>query len=1049
MNRKQGIERLKQNICHIGVFRNLCGGFAKIVSHKNFLSLNNHIFQKSVGTIAGIAFCTLSGTSPSVAQISADTNLPDGQTVVTPGTTPGIDFLITGGTKVGNNLFHSFQNFSVPENGSAIFQNDANLTNIINRVTGDLESNINGLIQANGNANFFLINPNGIIFGPNASLNLGGSFIASTASSLRLSNGDEFSAINPTKPLLIISVPLGLQFGNQAKSITNQSQFNNSRTVLNSVGAPGGLVLQPFQTLAFVGGEIKGELGNITVPGGRIELGAVGENSFVGLNQGPQGFTLDYTNVEDFGDIELIRSVNDVSGPGGGNIQLQGQKINLEQSALFAVTFPNGIENGGVVNLYGDEININSSGIQAITLGNLQGADVALEAENISVQAESVVSAETRGSGQGGKLTISANNLEVVKSILGTETQVSGNAGDVLITTQDLNVRDGAQIATNAFEEGASGQLTVKASNSIELIGERGDGSVPSGLFSDNHSSEKSAGVSIETGKLNIRDGARISASTFAGGDGGQVTIQAKDYELIGSSQTGKLSGVFTNVEPGATGQGGNISLTSERLQIYEGAQISASTFSSGNAGRVSISASDSIEIQDLGLDTAFSGLFAQVEAKQDTSTATGKGGDILLDTGKLTLQGKQARISASTNDVGWGGNVTINVDELLVRDGSQIQAATTGMAPSGKLEVTATNKIELSGVDEVPSGLFTSTQGYLAAGSLDVNAKDLSILDGARISASSFGAGVGGSINVNASDTVKLTGTGTSSNTEVRSGLFVEATGTGKAGNIELNTRSLLLDDWGAIIAETASDDGGDISLKIADMIQMRNNSLISATAGANSKGGDGGNINIATNFLIAVPSENSDITANAFEGQGGNIQISARNIFGIEFREKLTSLSDITVSSSFGANGIVEITTPDIDPSQGITELPEQMTDTSNQIARGCGVDRVQIAKGQIRNRFVVIGKGGLPSNPEAILSSNTILEDLEITPILKPQDTAQQALSSTKNPIKVSDSNDSLVEAQSIVLNSQGEVLLTAQVSQRNHNRSWFSSISCYNN
>nr|MDJ0773081.1 S-layer family protein [Mastigocoleus sp. MO_167.B18] len=848
--------------------------------------------------------------------------------------------------------------------------------------------------------------------------------------------------------LLTISVPLGLQFGNQAKSITNQSQFNDSDTVLNSVGAPGGLVLKPFQTLAFVGGEIKGELGNITVSGGRIELGAVGENSFVGLNQDSQGFTLDYANVENFGDIELNRSFGDVSGPGGGNIQLQGQKINLERSALFAVTFPNGIENGGGIHLHGDEVNINSSGIQAITLGNLQGADVALEAENISIQAESVVSAETRGSGQGGKLTISTDNLDVVNSILGTETKISGNAGDVLITTQDLSVRDGAQIATNAFEEGASGKLTVKAFNSIELIGERGDGSVPSGLFSDNHSSKKSAGVSIETGTLNIRDGARISASTFAGGDGGQVTIQAKDSELTGSSQTGESSGIFNNVEAGATGQGGNISFTTERLQIYEGAQISASTFSSGNAGRVSITASDSIEIQDLGSDTAFSGLFAQVEAR-DTSQATGKGGDILLEAGQLTLQGKQARISSSTDDVGSGGNVTINVDELLVRDGAQIQAATTGVAPSGKLEVTATDKIELSGVNEVASGLFTSTQGDADAGNLDVNTRDLSILDGARISASSFGAGVGGTINVNASDTVKLTGTGISSNTEVRSGLFVEATGTGKAGNIELNTRSLLLDNRGAIIAETASDDGGDISLKIADMIQMRNNSLISATAGANSKGGDGGNIDIATNFLVAVPSENSDITANAFEGQGGNIQISARNIFGIEFREKLTSLSDITVSSNFGANGIVEITTPEIDPSQGITELPEQMTDTSNQIARGCGVDRGQIAKGKTRNRFVVIGKGGLPSNPEAILSSNTILEDLETTPILKPQDTPQQAFSSTKNPIKVSDSTDSFVEAQSIVVNSQGEILLTAQVPRENRNSSWFPSMNCNSN
>lgn len=1041
MDRKLSVKAPKQHLYHIGTLQKLCRNVAITVSTKDFWITHHHLSQISIsiGTIAGIAFYGLSAISPAIAQISADTNLPDGQTAVKSGTTSGLDFLITGGTKVGNNLFHSFKNFSIPESGSAIFQNDANLANIINRVTGGLESNINGLIQTNGNANFFLINPNGIIFGPNASLNIGGSFIGSTAASLKLSNGDEFSATNPTKPLLTVSVPLGLQFGTKAESITNQSQF--IRPVVKS--------------FAFVGGEIKGESGKIIAPGGRIDFGAVGENSFVELSQDPEGFTLGYAEVESFGDIQLNSSLLNVSGPGSGKIQLQGQTVNLDQSALFAVTFPNGIQEGGGINLRGAEININGSFIQAITLGNLQGGDVTLEAEKVVIQAQSVVSAETRNLGQGGKLTINADNLQVTESIVGTETQLSGIAGDVLITTKDLTVSDGAQIAVNAFEEGSSGQLTVKASNSINLVGERLDASVSSGLFANNQGSGKSGGIVVETDKLNIWDGARISSSTFSQGDGGQVMIRAQDSELIGSSQTGRYSGVFNNVEPGASGQGGNISFITETLRIYDGAQISASTFGSGNAGSISITAPESIEIRglasDIPLPSPSSGLFAQVEAKEGAAEATGKGGDILLDTGKLILQGKKARISASTADLGLGGNVTINVNELLVHNGAQIQAGTTGLAPGGKVEVTATDKVELIGVDEFASGLFTSTQGDAPAGNLNVTTKNLSIQDGARISASSSGAGMGGTVNINASDTVKLTGTGTSSNMEVRSGLFVEATGIGEAGNIQLNSSSLLLDERGVIVAETASDDGGDISLKVADILQIRGNSLISATAGAGSKGGNGGNIDIDTNFLVAVPSENSDITANAFEGRGGNIQIAAQNIFGIESREQLTPLSDITVSSSFGVSGIVEINTPDIDPSQGLTELPEQIIDASKQVARGCGIDEGQIAKGkpakgQTANRFVVIGKGGLSPNPEAILSSNTILQDLETTPILNGQNLARKAASSPTKPIKVSDYADPIVEAQAIVVDSQGEILLTAQVPQANHNSSWLPSINC---
>ncbi|MBD2196014.1 S-layer family protein [Calothrix parietina FACHB-288] len=979
------------------------------------------------GGITLSCFCTI---YPTIAQISPDNQLPDGQTVVSPGTQPGLDFVITGGTQAGSNLFHSFREFSVPEGGSAIFNNyNPGIENIISRVTGGSKSQINGLIQAN--KNLFLINPHGIVFGANASLDITGSFIASTASSLKLSNGDVFSAINPAPPLLTVSVPLGLQFAGKSGDITVESP---------DLATPE-LSVQPGQTLALVGGDISVANKLLVAPGGRVELGSVGDDSFVSLTPSPQGFIVGYTGANKFQTIQLDGAEINVSGAGGGNIQIQGQVVTLNETLLLANTDANGTESGGGINIRANQLTLNDSMIQALTSASVRGGDVNLEAVKLTVQGPfAMVSAETEDIGLGGNLTIRADDVKLANlSILGTETRGLGAGGDVRIAAGKLSIEDGAKIVANTRDRGFGGSIIVKATESIDL---RGTGEIFNTLYSSGLSAEttgfaQAGEVIVETPILNIRDGARISASTFAEGAAGSIKIYAPAIDILSSPTVAQASGVFNQVELGATGQGGNILLVTNKLSLQGGAQVSVSTFNTGDAGSLSVIAPQMVTILGDSTDITFSGLFAQVEPG-----AKGRGGNVFIDTGELLLQGNTARISSSTRDEGWGGNVTINARELTVRDGAQIQAGTQGYAPGGTLKVTATDTIRLLGTsprDRSSSGLFTATFGDAPAGNLSVDTGNLFILDGARISASTLGAGTSGNVTINAYDTVNLINR--SPNGQVNSGLFVQGIGDGKAGNIDLTARNLLLDRGGEILAETTADDGGEIALTVSNILQIQNHSLISATAGTASKQGNGGNIKINTTFLIADPLGNSDITANAFQGWGGNIHIQAENVFGLQFRQQQTALSDITASSTFGVSGVVEIKTLNADPTSALFNLPLKITDTSKLISQGCSASSFSQQQ-QIANRFVVTGRGGVSPNPEALLSSDSLLQDLVTNPIKSWRNIAER-------PSQTSDisSANSIVEAQALVVNSRGEVFLSAQSATATPYSTWSPSTNCY--
>ncbi|NEQ44307.1 MAG: filamentous hemagglutinin N-terminal domain-containing protein [Leptolyngbya sp. SIOISBB] len=753
-------------------------------------------------------------------------------------------------------------------------------------------------------------------------------------------------------------------------------------------GRPTGVVTGTPPTAISKGGDIRVIATNL-----ELANGAQLNSSTIGSEDAGHVFVVVHETAYFDGGNTGIRS-NVMSGAtgNGGTVTLSANNLEVTNGAnLSALTA--GIGDAGDVHLSINEtarfdgvnpLTGNPSGafstINASGEGN--GGTVTLSANNLEVTNGAVLTASTFGSGDAGDVNVTISEtarLDGVNPVTGTPSGAfstinasgEGNGGTVTLSASNLEVTNGANLSALTAGMGNAGNVHLTISETAHFDGVNPVTGTPSGVFSSIEVNGEGNGgtVTLSANNLEVTNGANLSALTAGIGNAGNVHLTISETARLEGVNpvTGTPSGVFSTIRASGEGNGGTVTLSASNLEVTNGANLTASTFGIGNAGNVNMTISETARFDDANVS---SGVFPD---------AVGNGGNIKIMSNTLELT-NGGEIGTSTLGQGRAGNVVIQARERVLIKGtsssgssSNINSASVSFTgEGGDIHITTPN-LQI----EDGASLFASTF-VTPSGSIILSLNRLSIINGGQVIASSFGSGSAGSIRIDAKDSLLISGNDPTFAVRAtqspvldlmftpQSSLSVRSVTTGAAGNIIIgelgNTPRLVLDNGGQIIAESAAVDGGNITLNLTDLLLLRNGSLISASAGTEQARGNGGNINISASFIVAIPEENSDIAADAFEGSGGNVTINASGVFGIEPRTRRTPLSDITASSELGITGTVNFNVLDTGfIENNLSDFDENIVDTAALTAGSC------IARAdETDSSFVVTGGEGLPQQP-----------------------------------------------------------------------------------
>jgi len=704
--------------------------------------------------------------------------------------------------------------------------------------------------------------------------------------------------------------------------------------------------------------------GPITVPGsanfravgGDVTLNSNG-NEFTGVK-----FTARDVALQDDDATQLLLSdiTGNLSVVSGGDITQEGDLV-LDGNARFESTQPDGSIVLDQDNQLSGTVEFATAGQGDVTLRNtivptrLGSADIdgnfnlnsgldVLQDEAIQVAGQTTINSRNIF------LSNPDNDLNVL-SVPNGNNLVLAESND--ITIQDSQVLN-YQNAVQPISLSAGGKLSIQDSQLLTraILQEGGQ-------------------IKVDVGDFELTDGSFLMAIAQGEHQAGNVEVTANNSISV---EGFSAEGVPTFLGSLAVGDGvaGNVVINSQELKIQNGGFVSSSSFGNGKGGNVEVDA-DLVKV----------GGVSEVPLSQDPSD----------------LLSLPSNLSTDTFGTGAAGSVNVRADRVEVNGGGTISATTWNTGEGGRVSIDAQD-VNVSGIGLNSSGrVFRSSINARAfslgnAGGILMEADTLNIEDLARVSTSN-----GRAVRRTLIAETDEAGEPILDETErfryqriaedlfeeldfylpTVEGLFFDRLTTlaerppnpGEAGDVDVNARVVSLNNEGSLIAQTRSGEGGDINLDLSGLLLLRNGSFISTTAGTSLEGGNGGNIDINARdgFIFGVRQENSDIFANAFTGDGGNINIATQNIFGLKFRPRLTAWSDITASSEFGLDGTVTILTPNIDPTRGLNQLQPEPRDSD--IDDGC-----QVNSRQGTAKYFDIGLGGTPPGPEDFFQADNLI-------------------------------------------------------------------------
>ena len=856
-----------------------------------------------------------------------------------------VQYDITGGTRPGGgtNLFHSFGDFNVPNHNIANFLNDSGLatSNILGRVTGGNISNIFGTVQTTGfgNANLFLMNPTGFLFGPNATVNVGGMVAFTSADYLRLARGVLFNAIpNATADALLSAAPVAAFgfLGSNPGAITVQGSQ---------------LSVTPGQSISLVGGNIAVQSGvlddgttvqpaGLSAPGGQINMASVsspGEILTGTLAQAPN------INGQSFGALGTIQisqqSVIDVSGKGGGTVLIRGGQFVLDNSTISANITGPGPVTGGVESIGGGiDILVSQNGeiltgslLQTNVLGNatpgVTYGGVHIKADRIEIIGDpgfdfnngpftgihSDVASGSTG-GNSGPIKLEANSILVQDFVtIGTLTQGNGTAGDIILRTTGNLELNGPLLAADSISAGNAGNIELSSTQGNILM--TNGPSIDSQAFGSGtvgHITVTAPAGEVLLTNFDIFSGAIFTHNQGTAGIAGTggIQITAKDLTIVDS---GIQIDNFTSVQPGdlivnlsgslnlsgpasdivTTTRGpahsADLNITAHDIHLTDGSFLSTESKGSGSGGQLNIFTQD-IQLTNGGQIRSGSGLGVDPVTGKPIITS-GSGGTIKVQglaspAESILIDGTGSGIFTDTQGTGAGGNIFVNANSVTLQNGGTLSAATSGTAPAatgGTITIAATD-VQLSN-----GALITAqTTGAGNAGNILVKADSVSITDGAQLTSSSslrqtpFFDGEAIPPPTGNAGNVTIQGLASPAQSVLidgaGSGIFTDTEGAGAGGNIFVNANSVTLQNSGTLSAATSgTNNGGDIQVDATAI-----NLLTFASINTLSFLSDGSAGNIVLKATQQITTVDSFLNTDAVEGTGlgGNILLRAPTI-------------------------------------------------------------------------------------------------------------------------------------------------------------------------